>query len=238
VFRRNRFLAGAEAADLRWYTPAGAYLEAGDWSDPNALAIALYLDGSDAPDRAADGTWLIDDDFLVLVNAWWEPLDFTLPDTRPQAEWRAEIDTFDPAAAGSAATRRRAGDQVTVGPRSVLVLLKRGVPGQLAAVAGVPGQHAAVGAFPVSSPPWGRSRSARRRGGAPPERNGLQSLWRRSHHVIRCGCPIHAARTTWLGHPRRIAGWHRDGRPGITGHENVPGTQEHQGPQLSMHRPA
>ena len=123
VFRRNRFLAGAEAGDLRWYTPAGAYLEAGDWSDPNALAIALYLDGSDAPDRAADGTWLIDDDFLVLVNAWWEPLDFTLPDTRPQAEWRAEIDTFDPAAAGSAANRRRAGDQVTVGPRSVLVLL-------------------------------------------------------------------------------------------------------------------
>ena len=41
-----------------------------DWSDPSALAIMLYLDGSDDPDRAADGTWLTDDDFLVLVNAW------------------------------------------------------------------------------------------------------------------------------------------------------------------------
>jgi isoamylase len=125
VFRRNRFLAGAEAADLRWYTPAGTYLEDGDWSDPNALAIALYLDGSDAPDRAADGTWLIDDDFMVLVNAWWEPLDFTLPETRPQAQWQEEIDTFDPVRAGSAVTRRRAGDQITVGPRSVAVLLSR-----------------------------------------------------------------------------------------------------------------
>jgi isoamylase len=125
VFRRNRFLAGAEAADLRWYTPAGTYLEDGDWSDPNALAIALYLDGSDAPDRAADGTWLIDDDFMVLVNAWWEPLDFTVPETRPQAEWQEEIDTFDPVRAGSAVTRRRAGDQITVGPRSVAVLLSR-----------------------------------------------------------------------------------------------------------------
>ena len=123
VFRRNRFLAGAEASDLRWYTPAGTYMEAGDWSDPNALAVALYLDGSDAPDRAADGTWLIDDDFMVLVNAWWEPLDFTLPDTRPQARWQEEIDTFDPVGAGSAVTRREAGDQVTVGPRSVVVLL-------------------------------------------------------------------------------------------------------------------
>jgi isoamylase len=122
VFRRNRFLAGAETADLRWYTPAGTYLQAGDWSDPNALAIALYLDGSDAPDRAADGTWLIDDDFLVLVNAWWEPLDFTLPDTRPQARWQEEINTFDPAGTGSAVTRR-SGDQITVGPRSVVVLL-------------------------------------------------------------------------------------------------------------------
>ena len=123
VFRRSRFLGGAEAADLRWYTPAGTYMEDGDWSDPNALAIALYLDGSDAPDRAADGTWLIDDDFMVLVNAWWEPLDFTLPETRPQARWQEEIDTFDPVRAGSAVTRRQAGDQVTVGPRSVVALL-------------------------------------------------------------------------------------------------------------------
>jgi isoamylase len=94
-----------------------------DWSDPNALAIAFYLDGSDAPDRAADGTALIDDDFMVLVNAWWEPLDFTLPETRPQARWRQEIDTFDPVRAGSEATRLQAGDQIAVGPRSVVVLL-------------------------------------------------------------------------------------------------------------------
>jgi glycogen operon protein len=123
VFRRNRFLAGTEAYDQRWYTPAGAGMTDADWSDPNALAIAFYLDGSDAPDRAADGTWLTDDDFLVLVNAWWEPLDFTLPDTRPQAGWQVEIDTYDPAQRDGAAAPRKAGDTVTVGPRSVVVLL-------------------------------------------------------------------------------------------------------------------
>jgi isoamylase len=124
VFRRNRFLAGAQASDLRWYTPAGDYPTDADWSDPSALTIAFYLDGSDAPDRAADGTWLTDDDFLVLVNAWWEPLDFVLPATRPQAAWQLELDTYDPAqAAGPAAVPRKAGDTVTVGPRSVVVLL-------------------------------------------------------------------------------------------------------------------
>src|SRR5690242_3660247 len=34
----------------------------------------------------------------------------------------------------------------------------------------------------------------------------LPSLWPRSYQTIRCGCPIHAAGTTWLGHPRRING--------------------------------
>ena len=79
VFRRRRFLAGAEAAELRWFTPAGTEMAGADWADASALAIALYLDGSDDPDRAADGSLLVDDDFLVLVNAWWEPLEFVLP---------------------------------------------------------------------------------------------------------------------------------------------------------------
>jgi isoamylase len=123
VFRRNRFLAGAEAYGLRWYTPAGAGLTDADWSDPGALAITLYLDGADDPDRAADGTLLTDDDFLVLVNAWWERLDFVLPDTRAEATWQVELDTYDPAPeAGSAAAHRKAGDHVAVGPRSVVVL--------------------------------------------------------------------------------------------------------------------
>ena len=95
----------------------------GDWADPNARAIAIYLDGSDDPDRAEDGTPLLDDDFLVLVNSWWEPLDFVLPTTRPQAAWHAEIDTYDPAAPGSsAAAAPAAGDHVTVSPRSIVVL--------------------------------------------------------------------------------------------------------------------
>jgi isoamylase len=123
VFRRRRFLAGTEAAELRWFTPAGTEMTAGEWSDPSALALGLYLDGSDDPDRAADGTLLLDDDFLVLVNAWWQPLDFVLPDTRDQARWRVELDSFNP---GSALDGLTAGDPVTVSPRSVVVLCARG----------------------------------------------------------------------------------------------------------------
>ena len=123
VFRRRRFLAGAEASQLRWFTPAGTEMTGGDWADQNARAIALYLDGSDDPDQAEDGTWLLDDDFLVLVNSWWEPLEFVLPATREQASWRTDVDTYDPAAPGSAAAAPRgAGDHVTVNPRSIVAL--------------------------------------------------------------------------------------------------------------------
>ena len=121
VFRRRRFLAGTEASELGWFTPAGRAMTAADWADSGALALAIYLDGSDAPDRAADGTPMADDDFLVLVNAWWEPLGFTIPATRTGLTWQTAIDTYDPARPARAASLR-ADDQLTVDPRSIVVL--------------------------------------------------------------------------------------------------------------------
>ena len=42
---------------------------------------------------------MVDDDFLVLVNAWWELGTFTVPEARPDQEWRTEIDAlFSPGA--------------------------------------------------------------------------------------------------------------------------------------------
>jgi isoamylase len=122
VFRRRRFLTGKEASELGWFTPAGTAMTGPDWANPSALALALYFDGSDAPDHAENGTPLLDDDILVLINAWWEPLEFIIPATRDGQAWRAEIDSNDPTTA-SRVPPRHAGDLYTVGPRSVAVLL-------------------------------------------------------------------------------------------------------------------
>jgi isoamylase len=119
VFRRRRYLAGAEAAEVGWFTPEGAPMTASDWVRNGSLALAIYLDGSDDPDRAEDGTLLVDDDFLVLVNAWWEPLGFTVPPTRVGLTWQTAVDTHDPA---RAVAECRPGDVLTVGPRSIVVL--------------------------------------------------------------------------------------------------------------------
>ena len=124
VFRRRRFLGEAAAAELRWFTPDGTETTAADWPEASAPAIALYLDGSEDPDQDADGAPLLDDDFLILVNARLERLEFILPATRDQAAWRIELDTYDPAVpGGTAAAGRGAGDHITVSPRSIVVLL-------------------------------------------------------------------------------------------------------------------
>ncbi len=122
VFRRRRFLAGTEASEIGWFTPSGQVMTGADWADGDARCVTIYLDGRDAPDRSDDGRLLIDDDVLVLVNSWWEPLEFTLPVTRPNQSWRPEIDTFDPSATPDP-VGLHAGETRTVGPRSLVVLV-------------------------------------------------------------------------------------------------------------------
>jgi glycogen operon protein len=116
VFRRRRFLTGSAAADLRWFTPSGADMTPTDWMDPEARSIALFIDGTTDPDVAPDGTPMVDDDFLVFVNAWWEPLSFSVPGGFASQSWEIVCDSFDPARTGYL------GRQVDVGPRSAVVM--------------------------------------------------------------------------------------------------------------------
>lgn len=121
VFRRRRFLSGTEASELGWFTPGGQPMTMDHWADPNARSLAIYLDGRDSPDRADDGRLLTDDDFLVLLNSWWEPLDFVIPEPRSDGLWCVDLDTFDPSRAADA-RQVCAGEITTVSPRSLVVL--------------------------------------------------------------------------------------------------------------------
>jgi glycogen operon protein len=119
VFRRRRYLTGKEAADLRWFTPTGAQMTAQDWADPNARSVALFVDGATDPDVGPNGIPMVDDDFLILVNAWWEPLTFVVPADLPARRWDVVCDTYDPARQDTV-TR-----ELTVRPRSFVILQSR-----------------------------------------------------------------------------------------------------------------
>jgi isoamylase len=91
-------------------------MTAEEWSDPSARSVALFIDGSTDPDEGPDGRPMVDDDFFVLLNAWWEPLTFTVPDDLESRHWDIACDSFDPARKITAAR------EITVGSRSVVVL--------------------------------------------------------------------------------------------------------------------
>jgi glycogen operon protein len=123
VFRRKRFLTGVESAELGWYSCAGTSVTEEQWADPSMHAIAVYLDGADAPDEADDGTPLLDDDFLILVNGYWEDVTFTLPPVRADAQtWFVELDSYDLAVSAAREFPKHTGDQVVGRARSVQVL--------------------------------------------------------------------------------------------------------------------
>ena len=123
VFHRKKFLSGAEAGELAWFSCFGTPVSHEQWADPTMHAIAVYLDGTDAPDDAEDGTNQDDDDFFILVNGFWKELPFTLPRVQPDSRnWFLEIDSYDPAASAARDFSKHTGDTVTVGPRSVMVL--------------------------------------------------------------------------------------------------------------------
>jgi len=65
----------------------------------------------------------------VICNAWWEPLDFELPDPGPGGEWRRRIDTSLPSPDDIAQHQRtaaRASGPYRVEGRTVVVLVAGG----------------------------------------------------------------------------------------------------------------
>jgi isoamylase len=93
TFRRNAWLH--EHADpgidhVGWFTPAGSEMTIDDWAAPFARSIALYLKGDTI--HSASGT-VSDDDFLLMFNAYGEPLEFVLPHEIDGGGWRMVLDT-------------------------------------------------------------------------------------------------------------------------------------------------
>ena len=70
-----------------------------DWANESTRCLTIFLDGGDDPDTGVDGRPLIDDDFLIMVNGWKEPVEFVLPTAGRTTSWVTEIDTGSPAEA-------------------------------------------------------------------------------------------------------------------------------------------
>ena len=125
VMRRRRFLEGparrggeSELGEIEWFTPAGTHMTEEEWNQPWARSTMVFYNGDAIREPDANGQRIIDDDFLLLLNAAPEAVDFTLPDTKYGQIWHTVVDT----AGDDDRDEYHSGDIVHVGPRTSFIL--------------------------------------------------------------------------------------------------------------------
>ncbi|NNF54738.1 MAG: glycogen debranching protein GlgX [Acidimicrobiales bacterium] len=102
VFRRRRFFDGKptedgqELADLAWMEPSGRPMRHRDWVQPLNRAIMVFLNGEGLVTETQRGEPIVDDSFLILMNANSVPVRFTVPAELTDRFWRIELDTASP----------------------------------------------------------------------------------------------------------------------------------------------
>ena len=65
------------------------------WNSEWSRAIALLLNGQTLQVTNEDGEWVIDDSFLLLVNAAHEGVEFNMPASPTGNPWLQIVDTED-----------------------------------------------------------------------------------------------------------------------------------------------
>jgi len=93
-----------------------------DWNGGHRQSLAIFLNGRGIPDRDAVGERVVDDSFLLLVNAYHQQAIFTLPDPTYGEGWEVVVDTADPLLAHTRRRPSRAGDRQRLLARSMRVL--------------------------------------------------------------------------------------------------------------------
>ena len=127
VLHRRRFFSGREQGtdsttipQVEWMDHTGSIMDMDDWSNTHAFTVMIYLNGSDIPETDWYGNQMVDNDFILIFNAHYEPIMFTLPDEQYGKKWRLIVDTHNPK---GPELNYEAGFAITAQSRSFLLLM-------------------------------------------------------------------------------------------------------------------
>ena len=132
VLHRRRFFTGREPGDdsnmipqVEWFDHTGSIMDMDDWQNTHAFSMMIYLNGSDIPEVDWYGNRMVDNDFILIFNAHYEPIMFTLPDERYGRKWQLVVDTHNP---DGPELSYEAGFMITAQSRSFLMLMSAKKP--------------------------------------------------------------------------------------------------------------
>ena len=98
--RRNFFLGrairGSDIKDISWFEPYGSEMSDEAWNAQFVRCLGVRLAGDLLNQTDEHGQPIVGDTLLLLMNAHWEQIQFTLPQTRKEHQWQLMIDTANP----------------------------------------------------------------------------------------------------------------------------------------------
>jgi isoamylase len=110
---------GAVERDIAWYSTNGDQLSDESWGQPWNRSLALMLNGNTLNMSDSNGDPVKDDSFLMVINAFHEGVEFTLPETPNGRPWRYVLNTENLEEPFAEAP---AGDKLIVGGRSLVLM--------------------------------------------------------------------------------------------------------------------
>jgi isoamylase len=89
-------IAGGTVRDITWLRPDGEEMTEEEWDAGWIRALGVRLSGEILDDVSELGEPIRDDTFLILINAHYEDLTFSLPYvSHDDIEWELCLDTRD-----------------------------------------------------------------------------------------------------------------------------------------------
>jgi isoamylase len=98
VFHRRHFFEGENwraggKKDVLWFLPNGQEMSEDEWNQDFAKCLALYLSGSAIHEHDEKNNLIQDDNFIWILNASANLVEFQLPETAKKTEWLLVFDT-------------------------------------------------------------------------------------------------------------------------------------------------
>jgi isoamylase len=98
VFGRRRYVRADTVTpeglnEIIWLTPDGREMNEGDWSQEFARCLGVYLAGGAIERYDRRGKPIKDSDFLLLINAHHETIEFRIPEKLSVKSWWVVLDT-------------------------------------------------------------------------------------------------------------------------------------------------